>query len=398
MESTEQPAKAHERVKTDKSLTTERIKSDESFKKERVSAERTNDAAVRGDRRKADTTRTKAREQADAATNLDRENDADTSSAEIARANESLEEERLRADTAIDTERKLADDALHQERTSKDDAVRSVLYKERKATDQDLAHERKQTDSDLYEAAVMLADAEQAQIDMKEALTSRDEFLAIVSHDLRNPIGAISSCAEMMLEEPMRADLQGEAVKWIAFIKRNADTALRLVSDLLDVERISAGKLDLQTGAFDIQQLVKQSAENFVRLAAEKSITLQTIPPVRPIMVACDRDRIMQVLANLIGNALKFTPEQGTVTISVGPITGTQVQVSVRDTGPGIPNDKKNVIFERFSQLGTSDRQGLGLGLYIAKRILQAHHGKLWVESAPGAGSTFSFTLPLITH
>ena len=127
--------------------------------------------------------------------------------------------------------------------------------------------------------------------------------------------------------------------------------------------------------------------------ASAKSLTLLIDPKNAPGTVICDRDRIMQVLSNLIGNAVKFSPKNGVITARIFP-AGNEVQISVSDTGPGIPEERLGSIFDRFSQLENRDRSGLGLGLYISKMIVEAHGGRLWVESKIEEGSTFCFTLP----
>ena len=228
----------------------------------------------------------------------------------------------------------------------------------------------------------------------KTNLTTRDEFLAIVSHDLRNPIGAISSCMEMLLEESDERKIDPETKVWLELAKRNADSSLRLIGDLLDMERVAEGKLKVVPERCDIGPIIQEAVEIFTQAAAAKNVLLRSIPPDTTCAINCDHDRIVQVLSNLISNALKFTPEQGKVVVKTTWDAET-VTVSVCDTGPGIPPEKKEQIFEKFAQLGSKDRTGLGLGLHISKMLVEAHGGKLTVESTPGAGCTFFVKLPL---
>jgi signal transduction histidine kinase len=226
------------------------------------------------------------------------------------------------------------------------------------------------------------------------ALTTREEFLAIVSHDLRNPLNNISMATQNLLEEPGVA----KDVKELASsIGRSAGEMLRLIEDLLDIERIAVGKLTLHIEQHDVREIIKQAVEQLQEVAASKGITLSAEPQDVSGYVVCDRNRVMQVLSNLIGNAIKFTPAKGKIRVSCqrsGP-EGEEVQISVSDTGEGIAPEKIATIFERFSQIHNQDRRGIGLGLYIAKMMVEEHPGRLWVESKLGEGSTFHFTLPL---
>ena len=225
----------------------------------------------------------------------------------------------------------------------------------------------------------------------RRLLLTREEFLAIVSHDLRNPLNHISMAVQNLLEEP-------KDIKELASsIKRSAAEMLRLIEDLLDVERIAVGKLTLHYEEHDVSEIIKQAVEELQAAAVAKGITLEAKPQDVCGYVICDRSRVMQVLSNLIENAIKFTPAKGQICVScqrTGP-EGKEVQVSVSDTGEGIAPEKIKTIFERFSQIHNQDRRGIGLGLYIAKMMVEEHPGRIWVESKLGEGSTFHFTLPL---
>jgi signal transduction histidine kinase len=197
--------------------------------------------------------------------------------------------------------------------------------------------------------------------------------------------------AQNLLEEPK------DAKELALSINRSVGEMLRLIQDLLDIERIAVGKLTLHYEEHDLSEIIKEAVEKFTGDAAAKEITLNAKPEDVCGYVVCDRSRVMQVLSNLIGNAIKFTAAKGQICVSCAR-TGTEgkeVQVSVSDTGEGIAPGKIKTIFERFSQINSQDRRGIGLGLYIAKMMVEEHPGRIWVESKLGEGSTFHFTLPL---
>jgi signal transduction histidine kinase len=285
--------------------------------------------------------------------------------------------ERIKADTAVEQERLRVDAAISKERQSKDILIEGLLHQEREATDTNLRVERVKADSEVQNAQFKL--------------TTRDEFLAIVSHDLKNPLGAIAMSAEIMMVENKSNDV---LKKRIEAIQRNAQTALRLISDILDMERIAQGKLELQWSKESINEIITEALSGFEGTASLKSITLNNQSDKSDKNISCDKDRVIQILNNLIGNALKFTPEGGCINLKA-ELHNNDVEVQVTDNGPGIPKEKQNEIFNRMTQLASADRQGLGLGLYISKMLVEAHHGKIWVDSQVGKGSTFHFTLPL---
>ena len=197
--------------------------------------------------------------------------------------------------------------------------------------------------------------------------------------------------AQILLEEPR------DVKEFASSINRSADEMLRLIEDLLDVERMAVGKLTLHIEQHDVSEIIKEAVEKFKGTAASKGITLEAAPQDVCGYVVCDRSRVMQVLSNLIGNAIKFTQAKGQICVScqrAGP-EGGEVRISVSDTGEGIAPEKIKTIFERFSQIHNQDRRGIGLGLYIAKMMVEEHRGRIWVESKLGEGSTFHFTLPL---
>ncbi|HWM26187.1 MAG TPA: HAMP domain-containing sensor histidine kinase [Chthoniobacterales bacterium] len=282
------------------------------------------------------------------------------------------------------------DERLRVERETSDEAIDAERFRTDAATEMGRTHHQASAKS----SADLLSREQESHRKTQTALTTREEFLAIVSHDLRNPLNHISMAAQNLFEEP--GD-QNDVKEVAASIKRSVGEMLRLIQDLLDIERIAIGKLVLHYENHDIGEIIKEVAGDFQRDAASKQITLTARAEAVCGVVVCDRSRVVQVLSNLIGNAIKFTPPKGQIRVSCA-LTGPEskeVQVSVSDTGAGIAPEKIGTIFERFSQINSQDRRGIGLGLYIAKMMVEEHPGRIWVESKLGEGSTFHFTLPL---
>jgi signal transduction histidine kinase len=226
----------------------------------------------------------------------------------------------------------------------------------------------------------------------RAAVRTRDEVLAIVSHDLRNPVSVISMSASI-LEMPIPEDQKARS---LAAIKRSAATMNRLIADLLDASALESGKFSVEPAPLAIGPVLEEACEQFSADAREKRQHLDCHASGELPLVSADRERVLQVLSNLIGNAIKFTPDGGRITLTAEcQDAENEVLVSVRDTGAGIePADLPN-IFESFWRTSRNRRGGAGLGLAISKGIVEAHGGRIDAESRPGHGSTFSFTLPV---
>jgi signal transduction histidine kinase len=219
-----------------------------------------------------------------------------------------------------------------------------------------------------------------------------NEVLAVVSHDLRNPLNIISVGTSLLDGGQQSAEEQAEILR---IIKSATDRMERLLADLLSLTRLEGGRtLPVQPTAMDIGSLLHEVCDSFSRAARAQGRVLECHVAEGLPSVSADRDRIHQVLANLIGNALKFTPRGGTVTLEA-VLTGNEVRCSVRDTGPGMTEEEMDRLFDPFWQAEKTARLGFGLGLKIAKCIVEAHGGTMYVDSVAGGGSTFSFTLPV---
>jgi PAS domain S-box-containing protein len=225
----------------------------------------------------------------------------------------------------------------------------------------------------------------------QEALRAREDLLAIVSHDLRNPLGVVLASTALLLKSNLPPDKQERARRQVEAIQRAGNRMNRLIRDLLDFASIQAGRLSVSKHAQDVAAMVNEVLEVTEPLAAAKSHRL--VADVAPeLAIRCDHDRVIQLFSNLVGNAVKFTPDGGTITVRAVQDSGI-VLFSVTDTGPGIPADELPHVFDRYYQAQRRNRDGIGLGLSIARGIVEAHGGRIWAESEEGKGSTFSFTL-----
>ncbi|XYH97628.1 ATP-binding protein [Sorangium sp. So ce1128] len=228
------------------------------------------------------------------------------------------------------------------------------------------------------------------------ATRARDDLLAIVSHDLRNPLNTIAITASLL-----RSDLlqrkdgeEDDAVQLVDRMDRGIQRMTRLIEDLLDASRIEAGRLVVSPRVERGGALVREALEAAASLAEAKGCRVTQGPLDAGLEVLADRDRVLQVFSNLLGNALKFTPKGGVVSVSLCRVADL-ARFSVADTGPGIPPEHQPHLFDRYWKASQESRTGAGLGLYIARGIVEAHHGTVAVESTPGHGTTIHFSLPL---
>ena len=233
----------------------------------------------------------------------------------------------------------------------------------------------------------------QAEREAREARRAREEFLAIVAHDLRTPLGVVVLSSNA-LRETLPEGPEGEEARALnAMVERAAAQMGRLIRDLLDVSSIEAGRLRFDIQEHDPAALLGEAADLLAPLAQQKSITVKRPSAGAVRKVGCDRDRILQVLSNLIGNAIKFTPEGGRICLRVAD-TAEAITFTVADNGPGVPEAAVTRIFERHWSGRGKAGADTGLGLYIAKGIVEAHDGRIALAPEPGGGTAFSFTLP----
>jgi signal transduction histidine kinase len=233
---------------------------------------------------------------------------------------------------------------------------------------------------------------------LRELDALKDEFIASVSHELRTPLTSIRGYLELLQTEESE-NLRPEQREFLAIVDRNGERLLGLVSDLLFVAQIDAGRLELTLAETDLGRLVEQTVESGRPAAAEKGIRLNAEIEERSL-VAGDRIRLAQLLDNLVSNALKFTPRGGLVRVSLRT-SGAKAVLEVSDTGVGMPAKDQERLFDRFYRTPSARRQavpGTGLGLSIAKAIVDAHEGTISVISSEGNGTVFRIELPLASH
>ena len=224
----------------------------------------------------------------------------------------------------------------------------------------------------------------------------KSDFVSNVSHELRTPLTAIKGAVDLVLRE-VPGPLNERQAYYLMRLKSNTQHLTGLINDLLDLSKIEAGKIELNSTRVSLGGLVHEVVETFRPIAAEKPIALGVTAPEPSILVWADRDKLTQVLMNLIGNAIKFTPAEGRVTVATAGNGNGWVRISVNDTGPGIAVEETEKIFDKFYQVkvnGGQKPKGTGLGLAISKTLVELHGGRIWVESEPSGGSTFYFTLP----
>jgi len=242
---------------------------------------------------------------------------------------------------------------------------------------------------DLSRRASLAVDNARLYRESQQAVRAREEVLAIVSHDLRNPLNAITLGASLL----QMSDLSAEDREHIETMDISAKRMSRLIEDLLDVTRLEGGKqLPIDPEPVPVPDLLREAHELFKAQAAASEITLQV--QETDAVVQADRHRVMQVFSNLIGNSMKFTPAGGIIAMRADKRDGV-VLFTVSDTGPGIAREHLEDIFSPYWQAKRAERLGAGLGLPIAKGIVESHGGRIWVESEPGNGTRFYFTLPL---
>lgn len=247
---------------------------------------------------------------------------------------------------------------------------------------------------ELATAAALALDNAQLYRSAQQASRARDDMLAIVSHDLRNPLHTISMSAGLLQDLRRLPDAELPLDRQLPIILRAANRANGLIEDLLDVTRIESGILAIAPSRQLASDLIADALSDAQVLAATRGIAIVATLPPPDLAVCADRARIAQLFSNLIGNAMKFTPRDGGITVAA-EVSGAFVRFSVTDTGVGIPPSDVEHVFDRFWQAERASRSGAGLGLFISRGIAEAHGGGIGVTSIAGSGSTFYFTLPV---
>lgn len=242
----------------------------------------------------------------------------------------------------------------------------------------------------LIGAVVVLHDISKA----KELERLREDFTAMMVHELRSPLTAMRG-ASTALQTHAKDFSEEKKEEYLKMIKHSSEDMLGIVNDLLDVAKIEVGKFQINPAATNINRIIQDKAEEYKPLALEKNLTLEAHLPDQEVKLKIDPERIGQVIANLLSNAIKFTDE-GQIGLSLTDKEN-EITVSVKDTGPGIDPKDQARLFSKFGQLTTKlprTARGTGLGLVIARGIVEAHGGKIWIDSKPEEGSTFSFSIP----
>ncbi|HRE56616.1 MAG TPA: hybrid sensor histidine kinase/response regulator [Candidatus Kapabacteria bacterium] len=253
---------------------------------------------------------------------------------------------------------------------------------------------------------IKIANLEREQREFIEKLTimndEKDRLMQIVSHDLRSPLGGIKGLSEI-LKNGEEAEIPEIVREFSEIIVQTSDTLLNLVNDLLDLAKIESGKQRLNVVNFDIISILQNSVRLQEKVAQSKGLQLvfQHSLPQSPFVVTADEPKITQVINNLLSNAIKFTPKGGSVFVTLSAHNDTQLCITVKDTGIGIPPEHLPKVFEKFGnhqRSGTSGEKGTGLGMTIVKRFVELHDGTIDVQSQQGVGTTFTIILPIFSE
>jgi signal transduction histidine kinase len=280
------------------------------------------------------------------------------------------------------------------------DELQSLAEEFNRMTDQlreSYAGLERKVEERTHDLNVVLEQLEQKGQELETVSRHKSEFLANMSHELRTPLNAIIGFSEV-LQEKMFGELNEAQVDYVGDIREAGQHLLSLINDILDLAKVEAGRMDLDLGDVSIPQALNSGLTMHGERAGRQGITLGLNVEPDVGLIQADERKVRQVIFNLLSNAVKFTPSGGRVDVSAR-LTDGVVEVSVADTGAGIAPADQERIFEEFQQAGgpssSTSPEGTGLGLTLSRKFIELHGGRLWVESEPGAGSTFRFTLPL---
>jgi signal transduction histidine kinase len=243
--------------------------------------------------------------------------------------------------------------------------------------------------------ARLFREIEEKSRQLEAASQHKSEFLANMSHELRTPLNAIIGFSEVLTDR-MFGDLNEKQEEYLKDIYASGTHLLSLINDILDLSKIEAGRMELESTDFHLPTALDNALTLVRERAGRRNIALYTSVDERLGEVRADERKIRQVVLNLLSNAIKFTPEGGRIAVEAVPRDGS-VEVSVSDTGVGIAPADQEAVFEEFRQVGTADKkaEGTGLGLTLCRKFVELHGGRIWVKSQLGAGSTFTFTIPV---
>jgi len=255
------------------------------------------------------------------------------------------------------------------------------------------------------EQALINTKLEQTNLQLERANLHKSQFLANMSHELRTPLNAIIGFSEVLQDQGF-GELNDRQARYVANILSSGRHLLNLVNDVLDLSKVEAGKMELHWEEFSCQSAIYEVHSQLSTLAEQKNLQLHVEIGDGLDRIMADRARYRQILFNLLSNAIKFTPQNGNITIRAGlkrgekPECSWQAVFAIADTGIGISAENLEKVFESFRQLDNTysrQYQGTGLGLALTRKLVEMHGGTIWLESQPGAGSTFSFSIPLIS-
>ncbi len=371
------------RKKTDTSLATERTKTDESLLEVQTAAETQSDVSVAKQRIKSDQEQNAERKLSDEKKALSRAS-SDSSSLENEReiADANLEEERNANDLAQKNERAKTDAAITKERRSIKLAAEALFVLERGNTDADLLNEREHVDTEA------------------DAHKETRELMSVMSRDLKEPLNSILKLGEMLQASLVTEKVVSPQIhRLLGIIRRNSSEVEKMVADMLDLESLNEGTLSLNLSLDDMGEVLAECSEIFNVVAKAKNIEFSTNCGKKPLVSTFDRDRILQVLSNLIQHGLNRVQNNGSIEIGAAA-TRTHVEISVADNGKEISASEQLEMFNKFSDSthkGKKDlhQKNLNLGLHVSKGIIEAHGGEITFESTADNGNTFLFTLPL---
>ena len=286
---------------------------------------------------------------------------------------------------------------LEKNRSELEDLNRNLEFRATEKTE-NLARAYERLQASNQSLAIANRDLEQANRKFRELDQVKSDFISIVSHELRTPLTSIKAFTELILIKPKMPTEKRN--KLLTIINNETDRLARLINDVLDLTKIESGKLSWNVTKVSLEDIIQTSVSGIQSLADNKSLIMAT-SVTRPLpLIFGDRDRLIQVITNILSNAIKFTPQGGKIQITAyqGETPKPQIVVAVSDTGVGIPTEDLKLIFDKFRRSGdilTNNTEGTGLGLTITRQIIEYHGGTIWAESTPGRGSVFTFTLPL---